>query len=478
MQVPILPMDYRLHNVFERTMTNTDGVDILEELLVPRELVGSTYTDAELLTSLYLENQRLRERLGSSPSISYVEPVAASTVSDGPEYIYARQYVNLNPLEGFSHRHLVIVNNEYPDYGAEYGNGFVHRRIKEYQAAGVGVDVIAYGKRTPRLVRSYDGVTLLSGFIHELSGLLALRKYDSLSVHFLRPEMWAVLEPYLKVHDVPVHIFMHGYEADRWIRRAWEVEDVSVLTGMIDRTLELQNFWNHVVFSGVNVESYIFVSEFWRRAVEEDMDVVFPDNKVRIIHNVIDTELFDYVPKDVEQRFKLLWVRSAASMKYGADMAVEVFKAALEYSPEVEVTIIGDGKHFHLFENAFNNDSRVRIERRFASQDEIAELHKRHGIFVVPTRLDSQGVSRDEAMSSGLVPVTNNVSAIPEFVDTTSGILAPAENASELAAGLVQLLQDPARFAAMSAAAAERVRLQAGPEATVTKEIEIIKGEI
>jgi glycosyltransferase involved in cell wall biosynthesis len=37
----------------------------------------------------------------------------------------------------------------------------------------------------------------------------------------------------------------------------------------------------------------------------------------------------------------------------------------------------------------------------------------------VPSRTDTQGVSRDEAMSSGLVPVTNAVAAIPEFVDDT-----------------------------------------------------------
>ena len=52
-------------------------------------------------------------------------------------------------------------------------------------------------------------------------------------------------------------------------------------------------------------------------------------------------------------------------------------------------------------------------------------MHKKNGIFMVPTRLDSQGVSRDEAMSSGLVPITNNVAAIPEFVDDTCGMLAP-----------------------------------------------------
>lgn len=57
----------------------------------------------------------------------------------------------------------------------------------------------------------------------------------------------------------------------------------------------------------------------------------------------------------------------------------------------MQVTVIGDGKHFGLFEEAFADDANVTVERRFAVQEEIAALHREHGVFLVPTRLDSQG---------------------------------------------------------------------------------------
>ena len=69
--------------------------------------------------------------------------------------------------------------------------------------------------------------------------------------------------------------------------------------------------------------------------------------------------------------------------------------------------------------------SNVSINRGFLSHKEISSLHKQFGIFITPTRMDSQGVSRDEAMSSGLVPITTDITAIPEFVDSESGILTP-----------------------------------------------------
>ena len=85
--------------------------------------------------------------------------------------------------------------------------------------------------------------------------------------------------------------------------------------------------------------------------------------------------------------------------------------------------------------------------------------------------MDTQGVSRDEAMASGLVPVTNAVAAIPEFVDATCGVLAPAEDAHELAEGLLAIIRDPRLFANMSAAAAQRVRRQSAHDAVIQREM-------
>jgi hypothetical protein len=46
-------------------------------------------------------------------------------------------------------------------------------------------------------------------------------------------------------------------------------------------------------------------------------------------------------------------------------------------------------------------------------------------------------------MSSGLVPVTNAVAAIPEFVDETCGMLAMEDDSVNLAKGIEQLYMKP-----------------------------------
>ena len=94
---------------------------------------------------------------------------------------------------------------------------------------------------------------------------------------------------------------------------------------------------------------------------------------------------------------------------------------------------------------------------------------------MTPTRMDSQGVSRDEAMSSGLVPITNAVTAIPEFVDSDCGVLAEGEDYKGMAEGVLQLVRDKERFLQISNSAAKRVRNQSSTEIVIRKEIEIIK---
>ena len=171
-------------------------------------------------------------------------------------------------------------------------------------------------------------------------------------------------------------------------------------------------------------------------------------------------------------------MRSAHAFNYGADIAAAVLRSLKDtiYWDKLQITIIGDGQHFSEFDE-LQKQPNVRVQRGFISQQEIADLHKEHGLFLVPSRFDTQGVSRDEAMSSGLVPITNPVTAIPEFVDDSCAIQFEESNIPGAIEKIVALFESPERFLAMSRNAAQRVRAQSGPSNTVTKEMEILLGK-
>jgi glycosyltransferase involved in cell wall biosynthesis len=77
-------------------------------------------------------------------------------------------------------------------------------------------------------------------------------------------------------------------------------------------------------------------------------------------------------------------------------------------------------------------------------------------------------------MASGLVPVTNAVAAIPEFVDEQCGMLASNEDWQALADAILELYKNPELFKQLSSNAASRVRAQSSTEHIVKKELELI----
>ena len=236
------------------------------------------------------------------------------------------------------------------------------------------------------------------------------------------------------------------------------------------------DFWRHIVEQPNFPESFVFVSNWMQRAAEEDIGIPFPAEKSHIIHNVIDVDLFSYEEKHVDLRFKILMIRNFDKFQYGTDIALDVLKILRrsEFWGDIEVSVFGEGKGLRDFSNTFKDDANVKIDPRYLTQSEMAAEHKSNGIFLVPTRFDSQGVARDEAMSSGLVVATNSVCAIPEFVDDSCALLAPPEDAQTLAAKILSVIADPARFKSLSNASAQHVRRRLGVKQTIQKELDLL----
>ena len=371
-------------------------------------------------------------------------------------------------------KHLVL-SNIYPSYNDLYRNGFVHARVKAYKKLGVDVDVFQLQNNVPLSYDEFEDVDITTGSKEMLQNLLQNNNYKSVLVHFLDETMWSVLKDFTDKSQII--IWIHGFEIQPWYRRKHLYETKLSLEKAKIQSKKRLLFWQTLLNEPNRNIKLLFVSHYLVDSVMEDLQLTIPEKNYAVIHNFINAELFTYLPKDTEQRKKILSIRPYANQNYANDLSV---KAILElskkpYFHELEFRLIGDGVLFDKTLEPLKAFDNVIIEKRFLAQKEIAELHKEYGIFLCPSRIDTQGVSRDEAMSSGLVPVTNAVTAIPEFVDDTCGILADAEDAHGLAKGIEKLYEDPLLFQQMSEAAAKRVRFQCSFDKTIGEELTIFE---
>jgi glycosyltransferase involved in cell wall biosynthesis len=168
-------------------------------------------------------------------------------------------------------------------------------------------------------------------------------------------------------------------------------------------------------------------------------------------------------------------IRSFDSKKYANDIAVDAILLLKDkdFFKDLSFTLYGKGKYFQPLTGQIKHLPNVALHNYFLENKDIPNIHAQHGIFLCPTRQDAQGVSMCEAMSSGLVPISSDNTAIPEFiVQGKSGFLS--QSAEEIAAYIEELYRGPEKFLQLSEEAARHIRAISSTDFVVNKEISLI----
>lgn len=86
----------------------------------------------------------------------------------------------------------------------------------------------------------------------------------------------------------------------------------------------------------------------------------------------------------------------------------------------------------------------------------LSAAYDRADVFVLPTRHEGYGMAVAEAVARGLPVVSTPTGAIPDLVDTSSGIIVPIDDVEALAAALRAVIADDATRARLAAGARRR----------------------
>lgn len=367
---------------------------------------------------------------------------------------------------------FLLITRGYPSNENLYNGGFIHTRVKSYISKGYNVNVfVLVDNKSECKKEIFDNISVTYGISEDLKKEIDLISPKILLIHFIDKRIIHVLDNY----NIPKIIWVHGAEAITWLRRLFNFKFTFKYMKHIRYNIIQRLQLKKIIDRNKNNKflGFVFVSNWMKKIAEKDTHTKI-DN-YRIIPNSIDLNTFKYVTKEKEDRYRLLLIRPFTSKKYATDIAI---KSIMEMSKKhffnkLSITIFGDGPLFDKQVKPLLKFKNVYINKKFLTHSEIKTQHDNHGIFLCPTRQDAQGVSMCEAMSSGLVAIASNNTAIPEYlVDRETGYLT--DNYKGISNVVEHLLDNPNEFLDVSNKSSKSIFNLCNVDRTIQMELDYI----
>lgn len=373
---------------------------------------------------------------------------------------------------------LLIISWTYPDEKRPHAMAFVHNRCKIYQRYGHKVLVFVPSEK--ERAYTYDGINVIKKPFAQLQ--IVAKNFDPDIVVIHAPSGWwlkyfpkskslKAWVKYLENLEYPIVTWLHGSET---LIRAFH---------NFFPPFGIKNIANKIVSIPIDVikcmllrhllsmsKAVVYVANWTKEMSQRYTRLKHPFTFV--IPNPIDTELFKPQRIDPSNINKALAIRSM-EWRYGLDIAIKAFAKLRSAS----LTILGRGSMMDfLYKLAKKCKAPVKFVTRYVKREDLPKFIASHGIFIAPSRQESQGVAMCEAMAVGLPVIATRVCGIPEFVrDNYNGILVPPDNPKAIRRAVLRLMADQSFYYELSKNAVEFVKRNLSQEVIYKKEYRVFK---
>jgi len=358
-------------------------------------------------------------------------------------------------LQKLGHEVHVIVGPPYPN---------IAEGITEHRVENLNLFEFGFPKKDPfqvfTLLNLYELAAIRLGMFPEMFSFSfrayqklrqLLRHYHFDIIHDNQTLGYGIL--LMKSFKIPIVATVHHpLPIDRkidiaYIDRAWE---------RFGRIMFYPFIMQHLVTR--RMDRVITVSESAAEETRKAFKV--SRQKIRVVHNGIDTEMFQGLDSKRKEPGRLLVVANTQDRKKGVVYLLRALQLLRE-EMDVKLTIVDrgapDNEYTPVLVERFGLDGSVEFTGR-VSVEELVGCYARAEVAVVPSLYEGFCLPAAEAMACGLPVVATTAGALPEVVeDGKCGILVPPRDHYALAGALKRLLSDKPLRQAMGEEGRERV---------------------
>lgn len=203
------------------------------------------------------------------------------------------------------------------------------------------------------------------------------------------------------------------------------------------------------------LDHIITVSQMAKRHITEVFGV--PSERLRVIYNGIDTELFSPGEGIKRENNMILMVMSRDTIVKGLKFLLEAL-AELRKKHDLKLVVVGrtfgDGVTERLMDRLGITEN-VSFRNQI-STEELIRLYRTTTLVAVPSTYEGFGIPAAEAMSCGAPVVSTTAGALPEVVGD-AGILVPPADSVALIKAIGGLIENPQRLKELSVLGRKRI---------------------
>lgn len=169
------------------------------------------------------------------------------------------------------------------------------------------------------------------------------------------------------------------------------------------------------------------------QSLADDMKREVADREYRIIHNVVDTRVFHYLPKPGRDIIQFLHVSNMIPLKNVMGI-IDAFQVVNKLLPNTRLVIAGRATD-EVLEHAEKSGLK-KEQLQFTGElpyENIAELMQESDAFVMFSNTESMSCVIAEALCCGLPVISTPTGVAGEIIDDSNGVLVEIRNTKQLA---------------------------------------------